>query len=730
MSDEYTPPTPPLPFNFTERGYEAPNSTELLFNFAPTKEFGVLKAAINVVSPYWYETHTYPKSCPKYVIGYGSGRVQIIKGRCIYGGIRDLQGIITALPVEYSTADLPAEINGRPPFSTDDLSASIKLWVRGALKDLPSAIYGLGSGDLHARLKVYQTGTKDLPADLHGWQTSDLGMTLAGTHDPENLRALIRVNRQDSYDLSGAIHAWHERFLSASLGTVYPNDLNAFLQAVPPKDLPAYIKTWPQDVLPASTYGWQSSDLGGYIKRIYDSFLPARIFGISDVTKDLAARIKGYALEVQEDLPASIRSFHIRDLPGIVRATYLQNITAYLFPVVPKILNARIHVWHERYLQGILNGQDYPWNLTAEIYPKGSWRLLEAQIVARKAREIYDSLTASARVWELRNLAAIISGEQAPILTAYINPLGMGADLHASIYPKMIRLTTLVNVSTMAGSDLSAIINYPCFYTGYSSISAYVYGMMKSDLMAYIRPIQYDYKPALLSAKIGFSDSYLEVDKLNLGITIYPGRCMVEDKLRFNFSILRLAAGITASIRGTLRYKDLSSYIVAEPTTKFTYDHPIKNREKVVHKTYNGVFQQFEYVEMAFKSIVKDYFYSSDGDYAWKKDRFEKWMLDVKSYLPTDLSLRLNRRLHRATTLYDLRKFDSVDDAMKFAIAYVTEYPQSDLSATIYNRGRYAVLTGSIVPKFPQHGDAGLSSSITPIGTQAVISTDSSVLKI
>lgn len=729
MGDEYTPPTS-LPFNFTSRGYEPPNSKELLLNFAPTYQFGVLKAAINVVSPYWTETHTYPKSCPKYVIGYGNGRVQIIKGRCIYGGIRDLQGIINPLPREYFSSDLSAEIEGRPPFSTGDLSASIKLWVFGASKDLPSAIHGLGSNDLIARLKVMQTGSEDLPADLHGWQTSDLGMTLAGTHDPENLRALIRVTRQDSYDLPASIHAWHERFLSASLGIVHPNDLGAFLQTIPPKDLPAYIKTWPQDVLPASTYGWQASDLGGYIKRIYDSFLPAIIFGVSDTTKDLTARIKGYGREVQEFLPAFIRSLHFRDLPATVRATYLQNITAYLFPVLPKTLNARIHAWHAKYLQGILNGQDYPWNLTAEIYPKGTWQLLTASILAKKAMEIQDSLTASINVWEKRDLPAFISGDPAAVLYAYIFPVGMGADLHASIYPKMIRLTTLVNVSTMAGSDLSAIINYPCFYTSSKDLSAFVYGMMKSDLMAYIRPIQYDYKPALLSAKIGFSDSYLEVDKLNLGITIYPGRGMTEDKLRFYFNILRSAEGITAYIRGTLRYNGLSAYIVAEPTNKYTYDHPIKNREVVVHRDYNGVFQQFEYVEMAFKEVVRDYFYSSGGDYVWKKDRFEKWMLAVKSYLPTDVSLQLKRRLHRATVLYDLKKFNSVDEAMKFAIAYVTETTQSDLGATIYNRGRYEVLTGSIVPKFPKSSNIMLNSSITPIGTQAIVSTDTAVIKI
>ena len=36
----------------------------------------------------------------------------------------------------------------------------------------------------------------------------------------------------------------------------------------------------------------------------------------------------------------------------------------------------------------------------------------------------------------------------------------------------------------------------------------------------------------------------------------------------------------------------------------------------------------------AFESLVKDYYYSSDGDYAWKKDRLDRWILNVKSFLP------------------------------------------------------------------------------------------------
>ena len=168
MTGEYIPPDP-MPFNFTSSGYEPPNSKELLFNFAGRLKD--LQAAINVTQPYWHETHTYPKTCPKYVVGYGSGSVQIIKGRCTFGGIRDLRAYCTPIP----PVDLPAIIYVTP---------------REHL-DLPTNVHGWQEGDLAAYLDVISIN--NLPADIHGWQESNLGSRFTGTHDPEDLGGYVDV---------------------------------------------------------------------------------------------------------------------------------------------------------------------------------------------------------------------------------------------------------------------------------------------------------------------------------------------------------------------------------------------------------------------------------------------------------------------------------------------------------------------------------------------------------
>jgi len=54
---------------------------------------GDISAAITALEngPYQDETYTYLKRCECYIVGYGVYGVQILKGRCYYGGIRDFR---------------------------------------------------------------------------------------------------------------------------------------------------------------------------------------------------------------------------------------------------------------------------------------------------------------------------------------------------------------------------------------------------------------------------------------------------------------------------------------------------------------------------------------------------------------------------------------------------------------------------------------------------------------
>jgi hypothetical protein len=734
-SEDYIPPDGrSIPFVFSKAGYQLPD--EVIFNFAGPGKFGILKAAVNAVQPYWYHTHTYPKSCPKYVVGYGPGGIQIIRGRCTYGGIRDLRGIIKPWPMQ----DFPGYINGELWHGSGDLKGSVRPWHREIVGNLGALFHGWQEGDLSSIIgthlprdltsfvRVLQREISDMPGLIHGWQELDFEAEI-GTHLPRDLRFAAFVKQRAPADLPSLIHAWHARDLQGILGGVTFLGLTAFVEPIPAVNLPAYLKVWPQKFLPASTYGWGAKDLIGIINQIYAYDLPATLIGVSDTFKNLRARLKGMGSEYS-DLPAVLQSFHLGFLTGIIRATYLNDISAYLFPILPKDVRGIIHAWHERFLQGIIGGGLYPWNLTASISSTGEWSLLSAHIWPKRGTNISSNLRALAHPWEVRNMPAYIFGDEAVFLRAYLNPLGYASDLHASIRPKMIRLTTLVNIPTFSHLDLSAIINFPCKKTGYSTLMALIYAKFKGDLGAYIRPIIYDYKPKLLGAKTGYTDAYLEIDKLNLHVNVLPDEFFSIDKFKLVINLLDAKNILAAYIKGILPASSLSAEITPLRLPTYTYDSLFKNRERVIHKTYDGVFRELEIVEMAFKSAVRDYYYSSDGDYAWKTNRFDRWILDIRSILPENTALKLKRRLHRATELYDLKRFASIDEAIKFAIAYVTEQPLSNLSAFLNGRGSYNNLSAMLNSRYIVSTKQSLGASITPNSHTIILGRESEVSKI
>lgn len=634
---------------------------------------------------------------------------------------------------------LPSIIGGHLP---SRMPASIRPWYVNNYKSLRAFAYGWDKLELGASIDTHGPGnlfgiikvpvvniSRLLHAYVSSWYREDLGMILGGTHDPGNLFAKLQVTQRRSSILPALIWALHIRTLTASLNIVFPYDLQSTIGLIPPSDLSAYLKVRPYVSLPASVRGWQDSNLSANIHQIWDKFLPASVYGRTDMKKNLPAKIKGYGSEYK-NLQGSIVPFYWLLLGATIRATYLTNMHAYVFAVAPKDLSSKVHAWHERFLQGILNVQNYPWNLTAQIYSTGGWCNFYASIAPRQGVNHYSNLTMSIHPWEIGILSAHVLGAAAPVLSAYINSLGYAHDLHGSIRPKMIRLTTVISIPTQIHNDLSSTINYPCFRTGYSNLLSQVYVKYKSDLYAYIKPIFYNYKPKSLSASVGYTDSYLEVDKIKLSINIYPSEFFTEDKFKLLLKLLDAESLLTAYIRGTLRYNSISARIVGDAIPSYTFDTVLQNREIVIHKTYDGIFKTSETIEMAFKSAVKDYFYSSDGEFAWKSNRFDKWVFDIRSLLPPDISLGMIRRLHKATTIYDLKKFKSIDEAVKAAIAYVTEYPQSTLGASIVNLGTYRMLSSVINPRYTMKSKTILESTITPVGNTIFISEQETISKI
>ena len=691
MTIDYTPPKEGgLPFNFTSVGY-TPVSDELLFHFKPKGDLGTLRAAINVMQVDTNLTYTYIKACPKYVVGYSGGSVQILYGRCLYGGIRGLQGIVSSYDVR-------------------SISASIST-------HLPA--------NLSALIAVASLAEQDFSASVHGYEERFFTARMLGGHFPIDLYAGIFVKQTTDRILNSFVHVWHSRYITASVRAIVPADLSAEISLILPGELIAYLNVIDVSNLSSSIYSWKVKNLSAYLNTMLARNLSAGVHGRDDMFKNLHGNLKGYASEYK-DLLFTVGGVTFIDLSVLIKATYSKDMMAFLYPIQPEHLRAIIKVFHVNNLQGILIGEDYLYQLSASINPTSIFSDLKTIISCIKA---YKNIYGIIHSWDTSNLSAVINPISPYVLNAYLNVVGHSKSLHASIYPKMIRLTTVVKISTMEHSDLSGIINTSCFYSDYRNLSASVYTKYKCELNAYIRSVQeFEYKS--LSAKIGYTQQHITLDKLKLCINIYPSVFYTMDKLKLNLTFLNAQTVLSAYIRGTLNYKSLGASVSAVEIPIYTYPELLKNREIVVDLAYDGVLESFQVVELSFKSVVSDYYYSSVGAVAWKTSRFEKWMLDVSAYLPTNIILNLKRRLHRVTTLYDLKKFNTVDEAVRFAIDYVTLYPKNDLLAIINGVGRFAHLSGTIAPRYQISDESGLGGMITSIGKSVLIATDSGIIKI
>lgn len=711
----YIPPSnTQMPFTFTQGGYVAPTG-EMLFEFAArTSSFSNLNAAIQVMQLYHDEAYTYVKSCPKHVIGYADGKVQIIKGPCIFGGIRDLYSSITGeIDIFSQTSDLAGIIKVMR-FGTLDLSANIAM-------HLPE--------DLRYIVKPVHKVVEDFPGSIYGWQKLDLYSNIL-MHPPEDLEASLFVKIRDYKDLNTSIYAWHIKDLQALLNRVYTYDLSGILNTIQPVDLSAYLKVKYAADLNNHLMGWGEKNLSAFIDIIFAYDLNAKIYGRDDMFKNLYCRIKGQVIEVQGLLSAEIRGLVGKDLNATLIATYISNLSGYLFPVIPKNIGATIYGWDKIDLQILLNGQRGPWDLSASIFPNENLRFLAATITSVIGTQILSNLSTSIHSWDTRNLTGSIDLIPAGNLQAILTPRMYAKNLHASIYPKMIRLSTLINVATMEHRNLSAMINSFCVFSDYKNLSASVYVTYKSDLPAYIKSLKYSYKPVLLGATIGYADTITEVDKYEISFNILESEMRTFDRYMISFNIFGAAKYLSASINGIMRSKSLTATVIAQTMDPYDFGK-IGTVEKVVHLTPAGIFKTLEVVETSFKSLVKDYYYSSDGDFAWKTERLDRWILELKSFLPINKTLKLKRRLHKETQLYNLKNFSSIDEAMRHAVAYVTEYPQSDLSNSIYGVGWYASLGATINPRYVKEGGMSLGGTLTPVVPTIVVGTESgSIMKL
>jgi len=492
-------------------------------------------------------------------------------------------------------------------------------------------------------------------------------------------------------------------------------DLSGVINPIPSVNLLAYIEQYFPPDLPAALHGWQSSDLGAYIGRRYKSDLRG-IIGIIEELTNLPALIRGWVREAYSDLPAFVHSFEETFLPGFIRGTEYRNLGARLVYIQPEHLPARIHGWQTADLQGIIDGYDWPWNLTASINGVGGYSDLGGYIKAMDASGIYRNLPAYLKVLRFtQDFPAEIQAYAAKDLGAFLNSGKDRSDLPSEIYPKMIRLTAVLSIITMEHSDLVGVINASCVKSTFREISAYIRPVYMKDLPVYIK-IMYPGTSSNLGASIGHSSEYIAIDKHPIDVYVKKDGFRVEDKTIIYLNSTRSAAPLSAYIYAEPYSVSLGASITGERVRAYEFDY--WKKKEVVYDLHYGDEENFKNVDIDFETIVSEYLYSSIGNTATRAYIDEHWRTRLSSfYSPQDYELYLTK-LYKVKILFDLHRFNSIDEAIRYGIEYVTTGFKSNLSAHINCVGEIYNLPARILPKFTTSTRNNLTSVINGVFVQ------------
>lgn len=631
MSNYNNPTMSGIGFNFTTGGYSAPGMDELeiRFGFRPSyQQTADLQAAINVLGLYQDSTYTYLKSCPTYIVGYGSGGIQIIKAPCIYGGIRDLGAYIHGNPehadlnayidAKLPGADVGAYIKGMAADSADiigdlkgvfedtmDLEASITGQLFRSTEDLNAYLQSVPPADLSGYLNVISTS--DLSANINGnllTGFADLGAGFSKVFDRgfADLSAYIEgyqihyegetdlpanINSIDYTDLTGLIIGWEHKDLAASLKAIPPSDLSAYIRGFAIKDLPASI---------SGEFG--PHDLRGYLNAVPSVNLPAYLLGFSGygVSRDLAAIVAGY---FTSDLSAFINSTVPIDLPANLNATgKVGDLPASIYPMV-------IH------LRKVL----------------------------------------SVSLLEHTNLHAVINagcvGSMAHDLSAYLYPL-MKRDLSANIIGWKDGVADGVN-------DLAAYVN-ASDHLATDYIPVYMYPSSKHTLL-----------------KLSFDKDtfYATFDTLNIKFNSFYG------------------SNLAATITGVPQGVDLSANLTVVqqiPYRQAPRHMRIKNREVVLNLTRFEP-QWRRVAELFFDDYGSGspfhYFYVEGGNKVYKIDRSKHWVIRAVGYTRAKEGYNVTRQKIWKKYIFNMSNYSSVDEAVRDLIDRVTFLRREHLSAYI-----------------------------------------------
>lgn len=484
---------------------------------------------------------------------------------------------------------------------------------------------------------IHGFDTRELPADIYGWAYQDL-LGVIDAHLPSDLQAIMRVI--ETRDLPSNIVGewWHSQLdLSAKFHRIWDRKY---------KNLQALL------------HGWAIIDLPSYVNAVYYYDITASIMG--GLLKDLAASI---GVIPPSNMQGIIHGFAIYDLPALLNGGYgPSDLQSYINSVTPSDLAAYI---------GAYKGIEVPFNLSALI--EGGYSI---------------------------DLPAYMVSISPIDLLAYINPVLKALDLKATIIPSTIMMKRIILVPLLEHKNLNAIVNFMCFNSAYSDLSAYTYALHKMDLQAYVigwfgstsdnlkdltAYINTETHVALDTVTLSYIpeiDKYTRLNLLFRSVDTY----ITWDTFGVEFSNYYIK-NLIASIVGVPNSTNLSASLNA------TWDWNFSQLPEYIKPKTHEVFINIEKLEEQWKRFVElmfdrdgrepfKYFYVDGTQKVYKVDRSRHWTIWADGYSRVDDSM-IERVNVRRKFIFKMSDYTTIDEAIRDLIERAAYPISSDIGAYI-----------------------------------------------
>ena len=574
------------------------------------------------------------------------------------------------------------------------------------VKECRSIVVGYSANNVQIlKLPCLFGGIRDLFSFVH----------VITTDTNKDLLSFIRPNYYSYVDLSSFYRVFFRKYSDLTaytkcmFGTQIPVDLGGYLQDIQPVDLNSLLNII------------EIRDLSSYLNGVwwhgYTDLSALFMKFFLRHSKNLSSYIHGWQESV---LYANIIPFWVKDLSADINAGLFsipKDLLSNIYAVSPKNLHATVHGYDTKNLPVYITYGLGPYDLQGSIRPILP-KNLPAVINGFTGIKSTQVLKAYISGYKYFDLCSYINSIGYKELSAFVNATGKYKDLTTYIVPKTINIKHVILVSLLESRDLSAVINYDCKLSGYCDLPSRLYLIHKKDLKSYIIGWYHDSADNVVDLKAYINTGvYTAVDTYNISFSAHSyhheehdilGGSSKNYKLFDTYTILGGNAfkDLVARVICVSESSDLTAFIRPAPLANYT---PVpnwlkpKNREVVINiRRFEARWRRFVEL-MFFTNSDKDYhyFYVSGSNKVYRVDKNRTWVIWVTGY-SYDKNSIYDRINVRRKFIFNLKKYNTIDDAIRDMLDRVSELRRRNLPATIQGIVGYyhKDLTSNIFAKY------------------------------